>query len=101
MYAGKRARTKNWNFYLMATTMQVYGFHVFTDIFGDIPFSQALKGDQGISEPAYESSEVNLRFFDYQIGLGTYPKILQLLRIRRLVLPTLFSVGTLKNGFNL
>ncbi len=67
MYAGglndlqyvrrEAARTKNWNFYLMATTMQVYGFHVFTDVFGDIPFSQALKGDQGISEPAYESSE--------------------------------------------
>jgi hypothetical protein len=67
MYAGglndlqyvrkEAARTENWNFYLMATTIQVYGFHAFTDIFGDIPFSEALKGDEGISEPVYESSE--------------------------------------------
>jgi hypothetical protein len=67
MYAGglndlqyvrkEAARTENWNFYLMATTMQVYGFHAFTDIFGDIPFSEALRGDEGISEPAYESSQ--------------------------------------------
>jgi hypothetical protein len=67
MYAGglndlqyvrkEAARTGNWNFYLMATTIQVYGFHAFTDIFGDIPFSEALRGDQGISEPVYESSE--------------------------------------------
>jgi hypothetical protein len=67
MYAGglndlqyvrkEAARTENWNFYLMATTIQVYGFHAFTDIFGDIPFSEALKGDEGISEPVYESGE--------------------------------------------
>ncbi len=66
MYAGglndlqyvrrEAARTQNWNFYLMATTIQVYGFHVFTDIFGDIPFSEALRGNEGINEPVYESS---------------------------------------------
>lgn len=67
MYAGglndlqfvkrEAARTKDWNFYLIATAIQVYGFHVFTDIFGDIPFSQALRGDEGINEPVYESSQ--------------------------------------------
>jgi hypothetical protein len=37
--------------------MQVYGFQAFTDVFGDIPFSEALRGAEGISEPVYESSE--------------------------------------------
>lgn len=50
------ARSKDWGLYLTATVLQVYSFHVTTDIFGDIPFSEALRGDDGISEPAYESS---------------------------------------------
>ncbi len=49
-------RTQDWSFYLMATVTEAYGFHVMTDIWGDIPFSEALKGDEGISEPVYESS---------------------------------------------
>lgn len=67
MYAGglndlqyvrrEAVKTEDWSVYLMATTMQVYGFHVFTDIFGDIPFSEALRGNEGINEPAYESSQ--------------------------------------------
>ncbi|MEJ7646260.1 MAG: SusD/RagB family nutrient-binding outer membrane lipoprotein [Chryseolinea sp.] len=67
MYAGglndlqyvrrEASKTGDWNFYLIATTMQVYAFQNFTDVFGDIPFSEALRGDQGISEPVYETSQ--------------------------------------------
>ncbi|MBN1117018.1 MAG: SusD/RagB family nutrient-binding outer membrane lipoprotein [Bacteroidales bacterium] len=46
---------KEWNFYLIATCMQAYAFQILVDLYGDIPFSQALKGEQGITEPEYES----------------------------------------------
>jgi hypothetical protein len=51
------ARKQNWSFYLISTVMEVYAFHLLTDIYGDIPFSEALRGDEGISEPVFESSE--------------------------------------------
>jgi hypothetical protein len=35
---------KNWNFFLMATVMKTYTVQVLVDLYGDIPFSEALKG---------------------------------------------------------
>jgi hypothetical protein len=35
---------KNWNFFLMATVMKAYTTQVLVDFYGDIPFSEALKG---------------------------------------------------------
>ncbi|MGH7462011.1 MAG: SusD/RagB family nutrient-binding outer membrane lipoprotein, partial [Longimicrobiales bacterium] len=32
-------------------------FHQLTDLFGDIPYSQALKGDEGTSAPAYDTQQ--------------------------------------------
>ncbi len=56
-YVRKTAEaSQDWNYYLIATTTQAYAFQVITDIWGDVPFSEALKGDEGISEPHFESS---------------------------------------------
>ncbi len=38
-------------------TMQAYGYSVLTDMFGDIPFSEAVKFDEGIFQPKYDSQE--------------------------------------------
>jgi hypothetical protein len=51
------AAEENWSFYLMATVIEAYTFQVLTDMHGDIPFSEALKGNEGIANPNYESSQ--------------------------------------------
>lgn len=49
------------NYYIaVAKIMQAYNFQVCADIFGDVPFSEALKGDiadGSIFDPKYESAE--------------------------------------------
>jgi len=35
---------KNWNFFLMATVMKAYTTQVLVDLYGDIPFTEALQG---------------------------------------------------------
>src|SRR5688500_484672 len=44
----------NWALYLMATVMEAYTFQVMVDAHGDVPFTNALKGDQGILTPEYD-----------------------------------------------
>ncbi len=39
----------------VALVMQAYAFSVLTDMFGDIPFSEALGGEEGIFTPKYDS----------------------------------------------
>jgi hypothetical protein len=48
------ASEENWSLYLMATVMEAYTFQVMADAHGDIPFSEALKGDEGILTPVYD-----------------------------------------------
>ena len=46
------------NYSAIAKILQGYTFHLLTDQFGDIPFSEALKGEsQDITSPKYESQE--------------------------------------------
>jgi hypothetical protein len=40
-----------------AKILQAYTYQVLTDNFGDIPFSEALKGDEGITAPKYDSQK--------------------------------------------
>ncbi|GAA4842752.1 SusD/RagB family nutrient-binding outer membrane lipoprotein [Algivirga pacifica] len=35
---------ENWTYYLIATTMKVYGFQMMADLYNDIPYTEALKG---------------------------------------------------------
>jgi hypothetical protein len=50
-------KEKQWNYYLVATVMQAYTFQVLADLYDQIPFSEALKGDLGITEPKYENGQ--------------------------------------------
>ena len=42
----------------VAIIMQAYGFHMLTDIYGDIPFTDAIKGGEGNTTPSYDTQEV-------------------------------------------
>lgn len=41
----------------IALVLKAYGFHVLTDCYGDIPFSEALRADEGIFNPKYDAQE--------------------------------------------
>ncbi len=47
-------KTKDWSFYMIATLMQAYTFQVLADLYGDIPFAEALKGVSFLT-PKWES----------------------------------------------
>lgn len=48
------SKTGDWSFYMIATLMQAYTFQVLADLYGDIPFSEALSGVEFIT-PQWES----------------------------------------------
>jgi len=41
----------------VALIMQAYGYSLLTEMFGDIPFSEACKGEEGIITPIYDAQE--------------------------------------------
>lgn len=43
-----------WNYYLIANVMQVYIFQILVDLYDEIPFSEALNGETGNTNPHYE-----------------------------------------------
>ena len=53
------AEYENSNYLGIAMTMQAFGFAYLTDVFGPIPYSEALKGtaEEAINSPAYDSME--------------------------------------------
>ena len=50
-------KNEKWNYYIMATVMHAYTFHILADLYGQIPFSEALKGEEGTITPAYEDGQ--------------------------------------------
>lgn len=46
---------KNTNLQGVGIIMEVYAFSVLTDIFGDIPYTEALKAKEGITNPKYDT----------------------------------------------
>lgn len=48
--------SENWNYYLMASVIEVYGFQLLTDMYGKVPYSQAL--NPAIINPAYDDESV-------------------------------------------
>ena len=46
-----------WNYYLIATVMQAYTFQVLADLYDEIPFSEALKGEMNNMAPHYETGQ--------------------------------------------
>lgn len=47
----------NENLQGVALVIKANAFHILTDTFGDIPFSEALKADEGIINPVYDDSK--------------------------------------------
>jgi hypothetical protein len=45
----------NWNYYLIATTLEVYASQVLTDLYGDIPYTEA--NISSILNPVFDSQE--------------------------------------------
>ncbi|UCH15369.1 MAG: SusD/RagB family nutrient-binding outer membrane lipoprotein [Bacteroidales bacterium] len=43
-----------WNYYLISTVLQAYTYQILADLYDQIPFSEALKGDEGTITPHYE-----------------------------------------------
>jgi len=48
---------ENKNMQGVALALQAYGFAFLTDVYGDIPFSEAIKADEGIIAPVYDKQE--------------------------------------------
>ncbi|NCX96298.1 MAG: SusD/RagB family nutrient-binding outer membrane lipoprotein [Chitinophagia bacterium] len=59
-------KEKNRHYKAISLLMRAYTFQLIADGWGDVPFRQALKGQEGISSPAYDSQVVVYRgIIDY------------------------------------
>ncbi len=50
-------KQESWNYFLIATVMQAYTFQILADLYGEIPFSEALKGQDDNITPVYEDGQ--------------------------------------------
>lgn len=57
MYTIAKEDEENNNMMGVALTLQAYGFAFITDLYGNVPFSEAIKGGEGIFLPKYDSQE--------------------------------------------
>lgn len=46
------------NYQAIALTLKAWSFANLTDVFGDIPFEEALKGDEGVLKPKFQRQQV-------------------------------------------
>ncbi|MBN1414175.1 MAG: SusD/RagB family nutrient-binding outer membrane lipoprotein [Bacteroidales bacterium] len=64
---------RQWNYYLIATVMQCYTYQLLVDLYDQIPFSEALKGDEGIVAPHFENGQdiydSLIARIDYALGM--------------------------------
>jgi len=51
------AKDENWSYFLMATTMECYTWQVLVDLYGEIPFNEALKGTNNL-KPKYDNAQL-------------------------------------------
>lgn len=66
----KALDAENWNYYLIATTLEVYLSHMLTDWYGDIPYSEA--NDPDIFQPNFNTAQdvYDLMIADIDDALG-------------------------------
>jgi len=48
---------QNWSYYLIATVMEAYTFQVLADLYDEIPFTDALQGDDGNFTPHFNPGQ--------------------------------------------
>jgi hypothetical protein len=53
----KTADDENRAFYYIAEALSIYTWQILTDTWGDVPYSEALQGGEGIQTPHFESGE--------------------------------------------
>lgn len=65
-YIRKTALTqKNWSYYLISTVMEAYTFQILADLYDQVPFTDALQGDEGNFTPKFDK------------GSDIYPKLIE------------------------
>lgn len=47
---------KNQGYYYIAEALSIYTWQLMTDVWGNIPYTEALRGDEGIKSPVFDSS---------------------------------------------
>jgi hypothetical protein len=50
--------SEDWRMYLIAASLQAYAFQLLADMYDKIPYTEALKADKGIINPAFEDGQV-------------------------------------------
>lgn len=53
----KAREEKNQSLEAVAIILQAYGYSLLVDVYGAVPFSQALSAEQGINKPVYDDGE--------------------------------------------
>ncbi len=48
------AKEQNWTYYLIATSLEAYYFQMLVDLWDEIPFIEALRGDEGFIAPKFD-----------------------------------------------
>ncbi len=52
----KALEQEEWNYYLVSVTLQCYTYQILADLYGQIPFSEALRGDKNLT-PKFEKGD--------------------------------------------
>lgn len=53
----KATESEDWSYYVMATALEAYAFQVLADLYDEVPFDDALLGDEGNFAPAYRNGQ--------------------------------------------
>ncbi len=53
----KSAENNEWNYWAIAKILTAFNYHILVDTYGSIPFTEALKADDGIFNPVYDDSK--------------------------------------------
>jgi len=53
----KAEREENWGLYLMTSTLKAYGFQYLVDFYGNVPYDEAFKGEEGNFTPVINKGE--------------------------------------------
>ena len=53
----KARETENWSYYFIATITEAYVFQVLVDLYDQVPYLEALQGQEGIITPVFDSGQ--------------------------------------------
>ncbi len=53
----KAEQEENWGLYLMTSTLKAYGFQYLVDFYGNVPYDEAFKGEEGNFTPVINTGE--------------------------------------------